>query len=168
MTGVYVTIWLSLAGLLLGEVGRRRHRQTLIPPRWAQLGSAAGVALGVVHSLLALAVVYGWNHALAVEVTAQRSATVYGFGWPGGLYVNYVFLGWWVMDTVWWWRSPGTFVRRPALFNWFWRLMTFTMVVNGAVVFASPAGRLAGVPLVAGLLWVWRPSRWSRRITRMH
>jgi hypothetical protein len=157
VSALYATIWLSLAGLLLGELGRRRHRQTLIPPRWAQVCSALGVALGVVHALLALGLVYGWNHAMAVELTAQRAATVYGVGWPGSLYVNYVFLGWWALETAWWWRSPDTFVRRAAVLDWLWRLMVFTMVINGAVVFASPAGRIAGVPLAVGLLLAWRP-----------
>ena len=158
MTALYATIWLSLAGLLLGELGRRRHRQTLIAPRWAQVCSAAGVALGVVHSLLALALVYGWDHARAVELTAQRAATVYGVGWLGSSYVNYVFLGWWALDTAWWWQSPGTFVRRSAAWDWLWRLMVFTMVINGAVIFASPTGRIAGVPLAAALLWAWWPN----------
>ena len=158
MTAVYAAIWLSLAGLLLGEIGRRRHRHTLIAPRWAQASSTAGVVLGVVHSVLALGVVYGWNHASAVELTAQRAATVYGIGWEGSLYVNYVFLAWWAVDTAWWWQSPDTFLRRPVALDWLWRLMTFTMVVNGAIVFGSTAGRIAGVPLAIGLLVVWRPT----------
>jgi hypothetical protein len=156
---VYATIWLSLAGLLLGELGRRRHRQTLVAPRWAQAPSAAGVVCGVMHALLALGVVYGWNHAAAVELTARRAATVYGVAWPGSLYVNYVFLAWWACETAWWWRSPATFLRRPAALDWFWRLMTLTMVVNGAVIFGSTAGRIAGVPLVIGLLLAWWPGR---------
>ena len=159
MIAVYATIWLSLAGLLLGELGRRRHRQTLIPPRRARVCSAAGVVLGVVHALLALGSVYDWNHARAVELAAQRAATVYGIAWPGSLYVNYLFLAWWAIDTAWWWRSPDTFIRRPSALDWFWRLMTFTMVVNGAIIFGSTAGRIAGVPLVIGLLLAWWPMR---------
>jgi hypothetical protein len=156
---LYATIWLSLAGLLVGELGRRRHRRTGVASRWAQASSAAGVALGIVHALLALGGVYGWNHARAVELTAQRAATVYGIGWPGSLYVNYIFLAWWAVDTAWWWRSPGTFLRRPAALDWFWRVMAFTMVLNGAVIFGSTAGRVAGVPLTAGLLLAWWPGR---------
>ena len=159
MIALYATIWLSLTGLLLGEFGRRRHRQTRIAPRWAQACSAAGVVLGIVHSLVALGDVYGWNHARAVELTAERAATVYGIGWPGSLYVNYVFLAWWAVDTAWWWRSPHTFVRRPAALDWCWRLMAFTMVLNGAVIFGSTSGRIAGVPLTAGLLLAWWPHR---------
>jgi hypothetical protein len=152
---LYTTIWLSLIGLLLGELGRRQQRRTLAPIRWAQACSAAAIALGVAHSLFALGVVYGWNHDRAVELTAARAAQVYGVGWAGSLYVNYVFLAWWTADTLWWWQSPGTFGRRSSTIEWLWRLTAFTMVVNGAVIFASPAGRLAGVPLVAGLLWAW-------------
>ena len=146
-----------MAGLWLGELGRRQHRQTLIAPQWAQACSAAGVVLGVLHALLALSVVYGWNHASAVAHTAERAATVYGIGWPGSLYVNYVFLAWWAADTAWWWQSPDTFLRRPAAVDWFWRLMVFTMVVNGAIIFGSTAGRIAGVPLAIGLLVAWWP-----------
>lgn len=152
---LYATIWLSLLGLLLSELGRRQQRHMLMPVRWAQACAAIGISLGVVHSLLAFAIVYDWNHERAVEVTAARGAAMYGVTWAGSLYVNYVFLAWWTADTLWWWRSPGTFVRRSTVIEWLWRLTVLTMVVNGAVVFASPAGRLAGVPLTAGLLWAW-------------
>lgn len=157
MIALYAAIWLSLAGLLLGEFGRRRHRTTGIAPAWSQKFSAAGVVLGLVHSLVALGVVYDWDHARAVAQTAERAAAVYGIGWPGSLYVNYVFLAWWAADTAWWWRSLDTFRRRPAAFDWAWRLMAFTMVLNGAVIFGSTAGRIAGVPLCAGLLLAWWP-----------
>lgn len=152
---LYASIWLALVCLLLGELGRRRHRQTLVHTRWATVVSAAGVALGVAHTLLALAVAYDWNHARAVQVTAERAATVYGVAWPGSLYVNYLFLAWWAVDVAWWWRAPLSFIGRPSALEWAWRLTAFTMVLNGAVIFASPAGRIAGVPLVAALLFVW-------------
>ncbi len=152
---LYVSIWLALIALLLGELGRRRNKQTGVTTRWAIVASAIGVALGAAHTLLALGVVYDWDHARAVAVTAERAATLYGVAWPGSLYVNYVFLAWWLADTGWWWLSPRTFLRRPALIEWAWRVTTFTMVINGAVIFASPAGRVAGVPLVVGLLVVW-------------
>lgn len=152
---LYVTIWLALVALLLGELGRRRNRQTLVTTRWAIAASGIGVALGTAHTLLALGVAYSWDHARAVTVTAERAAEVYGVAWPGSLYVNYVFLAWWLADTIWWWRSPLTFLHRAWPIDWVWRLTVFTMVVNGAVIFASPAGRIAGIPLVAVLLFVW-------------
>lgn len=156
---LYATIWLALVALMLGELGRRRNRQTGVTTRWAIVASGLGVALGVAHTLLALAVAHDWDHARAVADTAARAATVYGIAWPGSLYVNYVFLGWWLADSVWWWQSPGAFLRRPAAIEWAWRVTALTMVVNGAVVFASPAGRVAGVPLAAALVFVWWHSR---------
>lgn len=152
---LYATIWLSLACLLVGEVVRRHDRRTPAPAGWGAACSAAGVVLAAIHTLIAVGVTYDWDHSRAVEATAQRAAAVYGAAWPGSLYVNYAFLAWWLADTCWWWRAPRKFVLRPAPIEWLWRVAAFTMVVNGAVVFASPAGRLAGVPLAAGLLLVW-------------
>lgn len=162
MVALYVSIWLALVALLLGELGRRRNRQTGVTRRWAIAASAIGVALGTAHTLLALGVVYDWDHARAVIVTAERAATLYGVAWPGSLYVNYVFLAWWLADTGWWWLSPRTFLRRPAFIEWAWRLTAFTMVINGAVIFASLAGRIAGVPLVVALLVVWLSKPYSK------
>ena len=159
MIAVYATIWLSLAGLLAGELGRRRHRQSGVPAPLAQAASAAGVGLGVLHSLLALHFAYDWDHARAVAVAASRAEQVYGIAWSGSVYANYVFLAWWAAETLWWWQSPRAFFRRPVVLEGLWRLLVFAMVVNGAVIFASATGRIAGVPLVAGLLWVWRPRR---------
>jgi hypothetical protein len=54
-------------------------------------------------------------------------------------------------------------VNRQALIEWAWRALVLTMTVNGAIIFASPAGRVAGVPLVAALLFVWWNDRLSPR-----
>ena len=155
MVALYATIWIALVALLLGELGRRRNRQTDVTTRWAIVCSAIGVVFTAAHILLALGVVYDWNHGRAAAVTAQRAAAVYGVAWPLSLYVNYVFLAWWLADTVWWWRATPSFLRRSPLNEWAWRLTAFTMVVNGAVIFASTAGRMAGVPLTAALVFVW-------------
>lgn len=164
MVLLYATIWVALVTLLLGELGRRRHRQTGIHTRWATIASAIGVTLTSAHMLLALAVVYDWDHARAAAVTSQRASAIYGaFAGPSSLYVNYVFLAWWAADTAWWWRRPGSFIRRAGTVEWAWRMFVLTMVVNGAVIFASPAGRLAGIPLTAAFLFIWAN---DRRFTR--
>ena len=152
---LYASIWLALVALLLGELGRRRNRQTGVTTRWAIVASAIGVVFTAAHILLALGVVYDWDHARAATVTAERAAIVYGVAWPLSLYVNYVFLTWWLADTIWWWRATPSFLTRSPLLECAWRLTAFTMVVNGAIIFASPAGRVAGVPLTAALLFVW-------------
>jgi hypothetical protein len=157
---LYAAIWLALVCLVLGELGRRRQRQTGVHTLWATKFSAVGVLLTAAHTLLAIGVAYDWDHARAVQLTAERAATVYGVAWPGSLYVNYVFIAWWAADVTWWWLRPASFVGRPALLEWAWRALVLTMTVNGAIIFASPAGRVAGVPLVAALLFVW----WNDRL----
>lgn len=156
---LYVSIWLALVALLLGELGRHRGRQAMVTPDWAIGCSAIGAALGILHSLLALGIVYDWDHDRAVSVTAQRAAEIYGVAWSGSLYMNYVLLGWWLADTIWWRLSPLTFLRRPALIEWAWRFTVFTMVINGGVIFASRAGRVLGVVLAAALVFVWTRRR---------
>ena len=154
-SALYLSIWLALIALLGAEVGRVRDRRTVATTHWAIVCSIVGVVLAGLHTLLALGGVYGWDHARAVAVTAERAASLYGVVWPGSLYVNYVFLAWWLLDTIWWWRAPASFVRRPRPIEWAWRITVFTMVINGAVIFSSPAGRFVGVPLVASFLLVW-------------
>ncbi|MCC7185205.1 MAG: hypothetical protein IT185_03110 [Acidobacteria bacterium] len=159
MFALYATIWLALIALLFSELGRRRNRQTGVTTHWAIVASAVGIVLTGAHILLALGVVYDWDHARAARITAERAAEVYGVAWPLSLYVNYLFLAWWLIDTLWWWRATSSFLMRAPLIDWAWRLTAFTMVINGAVIFASPAGRIAGVPLTAALVFVWWHSR---------
>jgi len=163
---LYATIWIALVALLLGELGRRRNRQTGVTTRWAIVASVIGVVFTATHVLLALGVVYNWDHARAATVTAERAAVVYGFAWPLSLYVNYVFLAWWLADTIWWWRATSSFLTRSPVIEWAWRITAFTMVVNGAVIFASTAGRIAGVPLTSALLFVWWHSPLKSMIER--
>lgn len=136
---LYATIWIALTLLVVAEIGR--------PARWARAAWLTGGVFAIVHALLALAVRFQWDHALAVRETARQSAVLYGFAWSGSIYVNYVFLALWV-GLGWRWR------------NWWWRTFVIVMVVNGAVLFARPGARPFGAVLVALLVWTWiKPGR---------
>lgn len=160
---LYGSIWLALLCFVIGEAGKRQHRLTQVPERWTIAVWGMGAALACAHTLLALHVTYHWDHARAVVVTAERAATVYGIAWQGSLFVNYAFLGWWLAECLWWWRAPQSYIRRPAVIEWLWRAVAFTILANGAVVFASPAGRLAGAPLILALAFIWWQDRHSPR-----
>jgi hypothetical protein len=131
---LYSTIWIALVLLVVAEIGK--------PARWARAAWLTGGVFAIVHVLLALAIRYRWDHALAARETARQAADLYGAAWSGSIYVNYVFLGLWI-TIAWRWR------------NWFWRVFVLVMVVNGAVLFARPAARPFGAVLVALLLWAW-------------
>lgn len=127
----------------IGEAGKGPLAIGSRPPSWARPVWISGALLAIVHSVIAFAVRYHWNHEAAVQATAMQAAGLYGFAWRGSLYVNYVFLTMWLV--AWSWH------------HWAWRAFVLTMIVNGAVVFARPMARPFGVVLVAALVWAWWP-----------
>jgi hypothetical protein len=139
---LYATIWIALVLLVAAEVGKGPLALDGRPARWARMAWLTGGALAIVHAVVALAIRYRWDHALAVRETARQGAALYGFAWSGSIYVNYVFLALWIA-LAWRWR------------NWIWRLFVLVMVVNGAILFARPGARPFGALLVALLVWAW-------------
>jgi hypothetical protein len=130
---LYATIWIALVLLVAAEIGR--------PARWARVAWIGGGVLAAVHAVIAIAVRYNWDHALAVRETARQ-----GMGFGPAIYVNYLFIALWVF-AAWTWR------------HWLWRLFVLTMVTSGAIVFARPAARPFGAALVAALAWAWTRAR---------
>jgi hypothetical protein len=108
--------------------------------------------------VLAFQLVYAWSHEAAVAATVRQAADRFGWGWRGGIYVNYVFLAVWFADVCWWWIAPASHVSRSRRLEDV-RLALFAfMFVNGSVVFASGISRVVGVisvglALFTGLLW---------------
>jgi len=154
---LYATIWLALAAFVAGEAGKQRRTHQ----RWLWSISFVGALLCVVHIVIALGHHHHWNHDAAVRETARQTAAVYGVAWGGGVYVNYVFVAVWLVD-LWRWRVRPTeyFARSPMLVVGL-RAFFFIIIVNAAVVFASPRTRIAGVVLTVILLLIWtaRPTR---------
>jgi hypothetical protein len=112
-----------------------------------------GVGLALVHVVLAFHLIYGWDHEAAVTATVRQTADRFGRGWRGAIYVNYVFLAVWLADVLWWWVAPDSHVSRSRRLETARLAMFAFMFFNGAVVFASGAGRAIGVAamvIVAG------------------
>jgi hypothetical protein len=139
---LYATIWAALALLVAAEIGKGPLARGGRPASWARVAWLTGGMLAIMHTLLALAIRYRWDHALAVRETARQAADLSGAAWSGSIYVNYVFLALWI-TLAWRWQ------------HWLWRLFVLVMMVNGAVLFARPAARPLGLVLVALLLWAW-------------
>jgi hypothetical protein len=143
------TMLLATVAWAIGEIFMRRSPSA---DRVARAAWTAGVALAAVHVILAFEEVYAWDHGLAVAATAQQAADRFGWGWRGAIYVNYLFLAMWLADTAWWWIDPASRAARPRRVEAA-RLALFTfMFFNGAVVFASPSGRVVGAAAVAAVL----------------
>ena len=145
------TIWMALAALAGGEIGRRLDRGAGHRSRAWWL-SAAGLLSLVLHMAIAIVHHHGGSHAAAVAETARQTERVYGVAWGGGVYVNYAFAALWAAD-LWRWRrrSPWRPAARLVL-----RAFILVIVFNGSVVFAT-GGRPAGIALTIALLaaWTW-------------
>lgn len=141
-----------IAATMAWAAGEVLMRRSPAAERLARALWTVGIALAIVHVALAFQLVYGWDHAAAVAATARQAADRFGWGWRGGIYVNYVFLALWLGDVLWWWVAPSSHASRPqrieaARFG----LFAF-MFLNGAVVFASGFGRVIGMVSMAVVL----------------
>jgi hypothetical protein len=125
--------------------GEALMRRSPVRDRRARAIWTIGVAFALIHVVLAFQLVYAWDHEAAVTATARQAADRFGWGWRGGIYVNYVFLALWLLDLCWWWLAPASHVSRGRLFETARRGVFAFMFFNGAVVFASGVGRLVGL-----------------------
>jgi hypothetical protein len=143
------TMILATVAWTVGEVLMRRSP---LFDRLARGLWTLGITLALLHVVLAFELVYGWDHEAAVAATAQQAAGRFGWGWRGGIYVNYVFLAVWFADVCWWWAAPASHATRSLRLETA-RLILFTfMFFNGAVVFAAASRRPVGIAAVAAVL----------------
>jgi hypothetical protein len=146
---VRIPMILATLGWAAGEALMRRSAAA---DRLARAIWTIGIALALVHVVLAFQVVYAWDHEAAVVATAQQAADRFGWGWRGSIYVNYVFVALWLADVGWWWLAPRSHASRSATLEAS-RLVIFGfMFLNGAVIFASGVGRVVGVVSLAVVL----------------
>ena len=138
-----------IAATVAWAAGEALMRQSFASDRLARAIWTLGIALALVHVVLAFQLVYGWDHEAAVVATVRQTADRFGQGWRGGIYVNYVFLAVWLADVGWWWLAPASRASRSPRLEAA-RLGVFVfMFFNGAVVFASGLGRLIGMASVS-------------------
>ena len=103
-------------------------RQSSASDRLARAIWTLGIALALVHVVLAFQLVYAWDHEAAVVATVRQTADRFGRGWRGGIYVNYVFLAIWFADVCWWWLAPASRASRSPRLEAA-RLASFTVHV---------------------------------------
>lgn len=155
---LYATIWAALWLFVTGEAGKRSLEREGPATGRAWQAWTLGAVLCLLHMGIAFGARHAWSHSAAVVETARQTAAVYGLAWDGGVYVNYLFASVWLAEASWWRARPDAYLRRPRWMTWLFRGFAGLVLVNAALVFASPAGRVAGAALVAVLGWVWRPA----------
>jgi hypothetical protein len=163
---VYASIWIALVFFIAGETGRTLTPTGRRPPAWAAWTFLTGCVIAIVHTILAFAIAHNWSHADAVFDTARLTKEMYGVDFGQALYMNYVFLGVWLADAVWWIASPNGHVR-PAFVTWTLRGFYALYLFNAMVVFSHHWRRTSAWASPTGLgLQRRRPSRVRARGSR--
>ena len=103
------------------------------------LAWAASWCFCVIHVICAYHFEHRWNQAAALQHTADMTYRVVGINWPGGLYVNYVFLIYWGYDVF-------CRANRGGRSSFAMHVIAAFMMINATVVFGP---RWWFVPTVA-------------------
>jgi hypothetical protein len=150
IVALYSTIWIALILFVAAQCGRRGATTA----SWVLPVSVTGLALCLIHILIAMTSVHG-SHAAAIEATARSTQAVYGLRWGGGLFVNYLFVAVWAVDAL---RSrPGADRRAEnRAVRWALRIFYAIVIFNATVVFARWPMRIVGVCLMIALVLAWR------------
>ena len=114
-----------------------------------------GCALCILHVLCAFHFFHHWSHAAAWQHTAEQTRLVVGWEWGNGLFFNYAFVLFWVVDVVYWWFRPREHGRRNGLLKWITHGFMLFIIINATIVFESGAIRWIATALFSGLLGVW-------------
>jgi hypothetical protein len=148
---IRLTIWGALIAYTAGEWGRLRT------PRapWARVVWTAGALLYAAHVAAAFTLVYRWSHAAAYAHTARQTADFFGIDSGSGIWVNYAFTVLWLVEAIWWWTAPPSYLARPRGVELAVRAAFLFMIVNGAVVFVAGPAKWMGVGIVLSLCAIW-------------
>jgi hypothetical protein len=122
-----------------------------------------GLAGLVAHVVAAFHFLHHWDHSSALQHTAQRTAEVTGWKWSGGLYINYLFLAFWLQDTIRIWREVCQ-LRAPA--GRTWRRVVQAgfafMMFNATVVFGPVHWIVVGIAFALLYAVLWQSRRDGR------
>jgi len=137
---------------------------------WQRCLWSLGALLLLLHVLLAFVYFHDGSHASAVRETARQTAALTGLSWGGGVYVNEVFVAYWLLDAGLMWLPGRSSRHAPAIADRTarrWRVVrhgvSAFMMFNATVVFGPPFWRwLFPVSVLALFLGRWYASAHER------
>jgi hypothetical protein len=136
-TQAAITLWTArlavafyLGSLLLGA-----RRTTRVPSGMEAALWCCGGIVFLTHVAAAFQFYHVWSHAIAYAHTARQTAAVTGLDWGGGLYLNYVFTAWWVVNAGLVLVAARREHPLPRGYTWFAHAFFGFMVLNATVVF---------------------------------
>ena len=141
-----------------------RNRKQLL--HVARLAWTTGCIALIAHFICAFHFYHHWSHLLAYRDTARQTNEVVGINWGGGLFINYLVLGLWIIDVGWWWLSGiDSYRNRNWLWVIVWHAFLIFIIFNATVVFKDGLVRWVGLVMSLFLLVSWvliARQEWSR------
>ncbi len=126
------------------------------------LAWAASWCFCVIHVICAYHFEHRWNQAAALQHTADMTNRVVGINWPGGLYINYVFLIYWGYDVLY-------RINRGGRSSFAMQVIAAFMMINATVVFGPRWWFVpTGVFVFAMLVCVLRRRRTNATLTAVN
>ncbi len=130
-------------------VDAERRMRWEIVVRW--VWTIGCVAL-LLHVVAAFHFVHDWSHEAAYAHTTEQTAAVTGWHWGGGVWVNYAFQLWWVIDVVWSWRRGLDRLPRGYVIGM--HLVVGFLMFNATVVFGLAWWRWVALLTFGALGWL--------------
>jgi hypothetical protein len=113
--------------------------------RYLRVVWTTGLLLLLAHISAVFHFVHHWQHALAVEHTAQGTRAVIGQEFGAGIYFNYLFAALWSADVAWWWLAPASRHSRSKVFTILLHSYLLFIVINSVIVFETGVLRWTGI-----------------------
>jgi hypothetical protein len=137
---------------VLADIGRSQSPSLNRGKRW--LWTLGCLALWL-HVAAAFEFFHHWSHAEAVRQTAEQTRELTGWAWGGGVYINYAFAVFWLLDVAQWWRRGGESEPRPKRSYWAMHAVFGFMMFNATVVFGPTYWRYVGAAFAGVALMIW-------------
>jgi hypothetical protein len=137
---------------VLLDLGRRRSPHIA---HWKRRVWTAGCAALWLHIAGAFHFVHDWSHADAVRQTAEQTRELTGWAWGGGVYINYAFAIYWLIDVILCWRRDSKSVSPPPARFWAIHAIFAFMMINATIVFGPAYWRYIAIAFTAVTLAAW-------------
>ncbi len=153
---IHASLLLYAAALILLLIARR--------PILARFLYTLGLVLLFIHVALAYHFFHHWSQAHVLQHTADQTFAMTGVRSSAGVYLNYLFMGLWLIDAIWWWGRPaGAYRLRHKSITLSLHGFLLFIIVNAAIVFPAGVIRWVSAAVVAVIILLWISSHARER-----
>ncbi|MCX8155188.1 MAG: hypothetical protein N3J91_01845 [Verrucomicrobiae bacterium] len=157
---LWLAVWLGWAGWATRRAA---------PPRGSEWRRARGFFTGgcvalAIHAFIAFDNFHNWSHEMAKVAMELRTAEYLPWQTGAAIYLTYLYLALWAVETLWSWAAFEAWQQRPRWLDWSIQAylhlygVVLILLLGGAAAHHLPPllpGMLA-VGVVAFLTWIWR------------